>query len=109
VTTLDELGDPRVAFLKIDTEGLELGVLRGGRALLGRGEPAILLELHAEQLAAQGLTTAVVFDELRAQGFAVFDLRPIGFELHVEHLRGEPTTHHVLARRDPTPFVVPLR
>ena len=109
VTTLDELGRDPVRFLKIDTEGLELAVLRGGRALLAGGDPAILVELHAEELAAQGSSTAAVFAELRGQGFTVFDLRPEGLELVVQPLRGEPTTHHVLARRDPLPFVVSLR
>jgi FkbM family methyltransferase len=109
VTTLDELGHAGVRFLKIDTEGLELAVLRGGRVLLASCDPAILIELHAEQLVAQGSSTAEVFAELRAQGFTVFDLRPEGHELRVERLIASPTTHHVLARRDPAPFVVPLR
>ncbi|MBA3463678.1 MAG: FkbM family methyltransferase [Deltaproteobacteria bacterium] len=111
VTTLDELGPRAVRFLKIDTEGLELAVLRGGRALLAGCDPSLLIELHAEQLVAQGSSSAEVFAELRAQGFVVFDLRPEGFDLHVEPLLDEraPTTHHVLARRDPSPFVVSLR
>lgn len=112
VTTLDELGHHAVRFLKIDTEGLELAVLRGGRALLASCDPSMLIELHAEQLAAQGSSSSAVFAELGAQGFTVFDLRPEGFELHVEPLineRATPTTHHVLARRDPLPFVVSLR
>lgn len=112
VTTLDELGLHAVRFLKVDTEGLELAVLRGGRALLARCDPAILIELHAEQLAAQGSSSAEVFAELGAQGFTVFDLRPEGYELLVQPLNDEratPTTHHVLARRDPSPFVVSLR
>lgn len=112
VTTLDELGLHALRFLKIDTEGLELAVLRGGRALLASCDPSILIELHAEQLAAQGNSSAEVFAELRAQGFTVFDLRPEGYELLVQPLideRATPTTHHVLARRDPSPFVVSLR
>ncbi len=110
ITTLDELGDEPVDFAKIDTEGLELAVLRGARRRLGRGDPELLVELHAEQLAALGSSQAAVFDELAAQGFTVFDLRPEGTELIVQPLlAAAPTTHHVLARRDPTPFVVPLR
>lgn len=109
ITTLDDLGDERIDFVKIDTEGLELAVLRGARRRLGGGDPKLLIELHAEQLAALGSSQAAVFEELTAQRFTVFDLRPEGTELIVTPLKGGPTTHHVLARRDPTAFVVPLR
>ena len=110
LTTLDDLDDERIDFVKIDTEGLELAVLRGARRRLGPRDPKLLVELHAEQLAALGSSQAAVFEELTAQGFTVFDLRPEGTELIVTPLVATtPTTHHVLARRDPTPFVVPLR
>ncbi|MBX3155594.1 MAG: FkbM family methyltransferase [Deltaproteobacteria bacterium] len=111
ITTLDELPLDRADVVKIDTEGYELAVLRGARALLARSDPSLIVELHAAQLAAQGLSIADVVEELRAQGFTAFDLRPEGHSLHVVPLRGDrpPTTHHILARRDPAPFVAPLR
>jgi hypothetical protein len=105
---LDALDAP-VDFVKIDSEGLELAVLRGGRRLLARGAPAILIELHVEQLARHGGSMAELLDELDRQGFTAFDLRPDGDALRVEALRGPPTTHHLLARRDPRPFTVGLR
>ena len=37
-------GSPEVSFLKIDTEGAELDVLRGGRCLLRAYRPPILIE-----------------------------------------------------------------
>jgi FkbM family methyltransferase len=109
LATLDSLGVERADVIKIDTEGFELAVLRGGRELLARCDPALIIELHAEQLVAQRSSTADVYSELRAQGFTVFDLRPEGTDLVVEPLREHPTTNHVLARRDPSGFVVPLR
>jgi len=109
IATLDSLGVERADVIKIDTEGFELAVLRGGRDLLARCDPTLIIELHADQLIALGSSTADVYAELRAQGFTVFDLRPEGTELVVEPLREQPTTHHVLARRDPTGFVAPLR
>jgi FkbM family methyltransferase len=52
VTTLDEaadrFGDPR--FVKIDVEGAELDVLRGGRRLIGRRVAAFVIEAHSEHL-----------------------------------------------------------
>lgn len=105
---LDVLDAP-VDFVKIDSEGLELAVLRGGRRLLARGAPAILIELHVEQLARHGGSLAELLAELDRQGFTAFDLRPDGDALRVEALRGPPTTHHLLARRDPRPFTVGLR
>lgn len=52
VTTLDEaadlFGDPR--FVKIDVEGAELDVLRGGHRLIGRRIAAFVIEAHSEHL-----------------------------------------------------------
>lgn len=52
VTTLDEaaerFGDPRL--VKIDVEGAELDVLRGGRRLIARRFAAFVVEAHSKQL-----------------------------------------------------------
>lgn len=48
VSTLDEVvGSQAVAFIKIDVEGAELGVLRGGLTTIGRDLPVISVECHA--------------------------------------------------------------
>lgn len=56
---LDDVDIPRVDVVKLDTEGAELRVLRGMRALLKRCRPVMWIELHdwtgayhAEELAA---------------------------------------------------------
>jgi hypothetical protein len=50
VTTLDALWDrcgvPPVQVVKIDVEGYELEVLRGGRRLLTDARPDVLVETH---------------------------------------------------------------
>jgi FkbM family methyltransferase len=48
MTTLDELRDryPAPTILKIDVEGFESEVLRGGGRLLSEDRPALLIELH---------------------------------------------------------------
>ncbi len=109
ITTMDSLGVERADLIKIDTEGFELRVLRGGQTLLARCDPTLVIELHATALRALDEDTTDVFAWLRGEGFCVFDLRPEGTELCVEPLRDTPTTNHVLARRDPAGFVVPLR
>jgi FkbM family methyltransferase len=52
VTTLDEaverFGEPRL--VKVDVEGAELEVLRGGRRLLGRRSATFVVETHSEEL-----------------------------------------------------------
>lgn len=54
VTTLDEwwhgAGRPRVDAIKIDTEGAELWVLRGGEALLRHCRPLVIFELHPDNI-----------------------------------------------------------
>ena len=44
VVTLDSLSFSRVRLLKIDVEGMEAKVLRGGRKLIARDKPVILVE-----------------------------------------------------------------
>lgn len=50
ITTLDEYfaahPGPPVAFIKCDVEGHELAVFEGGRRLLERDRPALLVEVH---------------------------------------------------------------
>jgi FkbM family methyltransferase len=51
--TLDELwqsrGEPDVSFVKVDTEGGELSVLRGASKLLSTGAPVILVEAKGDE------------------------------------------------------------
>lgn len=47
ITTLDhELGPRRPAIIKIDVEGKELEVLHGGRELISRHRPALIIEVN---------------------------------------------------------------
>lgn len=58
LTTLDRLweehGRPAVSLIKIDVEGAETQVLRGGRACLAACRPLIVLEWNPVNLAAYG-------------------------------------------------------
>lgn len=55
ISTLDELGLPRLDFLKIDVEGMEMEVLAGARSMIGRHRPWCWVEywkVGAETIAA---------------------------------------------------------
>ncbi|MEI7970495.1 MAG: FkbM family methyltransferase [Betaproteobacteria bacterium] len=81
ITTLDEamvrhaLVD--VDFLKIDAEGEESNILRGGRAFLDRNSPLVLFEIKDGSETNIGL-----MDEFRALGFQIYRLVP-GLDLLV--------------------------
>ncbi|HUK08633.1 MAG TPA: FkbM family methyltransferase [Stellaceae bacterium] len=58
MTTLDELAATlpldRLDFIKVDIEGYEGALLRGGRETLRRFKPTLLMEMNAEQLVRAG-------------------------------------------------------
>jgi FkbM family methyltransferase len=66
----------RVDVLKVDVEGGELGVLRGGRKTLEQFRPKILFELHEPALRAQGASPAEVLGLLKKLGYEVRCLDP---------------------------------
>jgi FkbM family methyltransferase len=77
VRTLDQIveGIPgRVGLIKIDVEGLEGGVLRGGHRLLERDKPILIFEFTAEKWAASGYSLEQVLHELSTLGYHRFQL-----------------------------------
>jgi FkbM family methyltransferase len=79
-TTLDQLADEDVGFIKIDVEGHEAEVLAGGRELLRRRRPVFLLEANdAEDVARLG---AFFADE----DYAGFFVHPDGGTRPIEEL-----------------------
>ena len=73
-TTLDEWGSrlERLDVLKVDTEGMELRVLRSGRGLIERFRPVIMVEVCGDHLARQGDTAAELGRFLRGLGYRFF-------------------------------------
>ena len=76
--TLDQLAeqfDARPTHLKIDVEGSEASVLRGGRSLLPRAEaPLIFIELHNEIVSARGESPAETVGLLKEYGYTNFSI-----------------------------------
>ena len=70
-TTLDELlGDRHARLVKIDVEGHEAAVLRGGRRVLGSGQvDFVLLELAGVTLDRGGSSAGELIDLLTASGY----------------------------------------
>ncbi|WIM85726.1 FkbM family methyltransferase [Candidatus Mycobacterium wuenschmannii] len=70
---LDDAIDVDVDFVKIDVEGHELSVLRGGASLFRRSGPSILIEIEQRHLSAP---IGGVFAELEALDYQVFYVTP---------------------------------
>jgi FkbM family methyltransferase len=76
-TTLDlyceQSGLHKLDFLKVDVEGAEMLVFRGGERLLGSPDaPAILFEVNEETAASFGCSCAEVKSLLRTFGYEIF-------------------------------------
>jgi len=86
VTTLDgfceERGIAGIDFMKIDVEGLEPKVLKGGRRTLETYHPSMLIEVNPLTLKTQGFCAEDVLGILRDLGYDLFtihrkQLRPL--------------------------------
>ncbi len=89
VRRLDSLDLPPPGFIKIDVEGHELDVLRGGARLLERVRPVVILENWFDP--DQPTATLAPLSFLTDRGYDLYDLM---WEAHVEGRR-------VLSRRPP--------
>jgi FkbM family methyltransferase len=75
VDTLDGLvrraGLTRLDFVKIDVEGGELAVLRGGREVIDAFRPALLIEIEQRHITRYQHTAADVVTELTRRGYTM--------------------------------------
>ena len=75
VSTLDlELAAVEPTAIKIDVEGAELGVLRGGRETLARSRPLVVFEHVPEAAALYGAGSVEIWDELSGLGYELLAL-----------------------------------
>lgn len=70
-TTIDELGLSRVGVIKIDVEGHESAVLRGGVRTLGTSKPTCIVECEERHNAGGVAQTFAFFDTLGYRGYFV--------------------------------------
>lgn len=73
-TTLDAMctGFARLDFIKIDVEGAELDVLRGGHQVIDALRPTLLVEIEARHLTRYTQTPADVIEWLAGRGYMMF-------------------------------------
>jgi FkbM family methyltransferase len=100
----DEIGaDTQVDFVKIDVEGHELPVLRGGASIFRRCHPPVLIEIEQRHLA---VPIKEIFGELEELGYHIYyidesTLRPISdFDVQRDQLSKLPKDKF-------TPFSMP--
>lgn len=81
----------RIDFIKVDTEGHELLLLKGGKSALQRFRPLVYMEVNDAWLATSGKCASNVAEEMRALGYrhvyrpnvprrGVFDVVPASLE-----------------------------
>lgn len=63
------LGIDRLDFVKIDVEGAELHVLRGGQATIAALKPVVMVEVEARHLARFGVSTDQIVEWFTSQGY----------------------------------------
>ncbi len=84
MVTFDSLGLDRLDLVKIDVEGMELDVLRGGRALLERTRPLMMVEvIKSDRVALESFVTGL--------GYKVFQLGMNMLAIHAD----DPTLQQV--------------
>ncbi|MGE0829863.1 MAG: FkbM family methyltransferase [Hyphomonadaceae bacterium] len=74
---LDSLSLPPIGFIKIDVEGHELAVIEGGRALIARDKPVLIVEIEARHT-KQPLSYSL--DHIKALGYRLMFLSAAGLK-----------------------------
>jgi FkbM family methyltransferase len=103
VATLDEeLAEISPTVLKIDVEGAELEVLRGGRELLGSARPLIVFEHVVAAAALYGAQPGAVWDLLQELDYEVFAVTGEGPYARAQFVASTGVVNWLAAPRGPS-------
>jgi len=99
---------PRVDVIKIDVQGAEMLVLRGGKKTIERYKPTLLIEIENPNLIPAGTEWRKLLQEMFAESYSVrvagavsgFPISEIGKIAAEELGRGFGHTNYVFTRRD---------
>lgn len=87
---------------KIDTEGAEIEVLKGGRQAIQAGNyPLLMVEFNEHNLRLNGDTTEKLFDLLTDLGYKVLRFNPDSMRLEPASFTGEIWYENLFAALDP--------
>lgn len=76
VITIDSLNLPRLDFIKIDVEGMELNVLKGGEISIVLHKPVMLIEINRATLERNGSSADKIFQWLTSHGYYFRNIYP---------------------------------
>lgn len=74
--TIDSLNLPRLDFIKIDVEGMELNVLKGGEISIVLHKPVMLIEINRATLERNGSSADKIFQWLTSHGYTYRNIYP---------------------------------
>lgn len=74
--SLDGLDLPRVDFIKLDCEGMELDVLRGAERTIILNNPTLFIEINIHTLRRKGVTPSEIFSWLKKRGYEYSNVYP---------------------------------
>ncbi len=66
-----EIGDQHLSFIKIDAEGAELGILKGGQNLIKKHRPFITLEVHPKSFADPEAEKGAIYSFIKDLGYSI--------------------------------------
>lgn len=92
---VERLGLTQVDVVKIDVEGAEFKLLAGGRSLLSRQRPILLIEANDEALKRQGASSKALVDFLLSLDYQIQIFNESG--MTEPWVRGEPLSENIVA------------
>ena len=69
IRKLDDMNLPKIDYIKVDTEGFEIEVLKGGEKMIEKYKPFIHVEVKGKVLVKQGLSSSDVDEYLESIGY----------------------------------------